>query len=124
MECLDRYPDIQISHKVRISQICTVRVAVTIQPAVQQFAAAVMAAVFPEPNKAVIVDVVITADDFEILDNTVKQLIVPFDKDSDPIVFRLRPKAIGEKTVRVEFYQDDRYIGGAQVITEVTDGVP
>ena len=64
-------------------------------------------------------EVRLTAPAFEIIDRNFKPLSVPLARDSDPIVFRLRPKSTGEKKIKVEFFQSDRYIGGAQVTTKV-----
>ena len=74
--------------------------------------------VLPEAESTTI-DVLVTAEDFEIIGDNYRPLVVPVDRDSEPILFQMVPQLIGEKKVKVEFFQDSKYIGGVIATTTV-----
>jgi hypothetical protein len=44
---------------------------------------------------------------------------VPLDADSVPVIFKLMPKSVGQKRIAVEFFQNTRYLGRAELETTV-----
>ena len=91
----------------------------TQEPTQEEFAAHRMKFYVPSGEAGIMVDVLLTAEDFEIVGEEYQMLFVPVEKDSEPIVFTLIPQAIGIKKIKVEFFQDNKYIGGITTTTRV-----
>lgn len=123
-DTIDRYPDISLPEKTVLNQPCALRVAVTQQPAQERFRELRMGLVVPREQEQTILDVLVTAAGFEIIGDTYQPLVVPRDTDSDPLVFQLIPRAEGEKTVKVEFFHESRYVGGVTMSTTVIPSRP
>lgn len=66
------------------------------------------------------IEVLVTlyAKDFEI-EESEKKMIVPLIKNSEPVVFYLTPKSVGEKEIRLKFYQNQNYNGEISIKTTV-----
>jgi hypothetical protein len=118
-QTIERYPDVSLRDKVQLNKKCTLRVAVTQFPARDELKEKRMIFTLPPEVKKIEVEVLITAEDFEIEGDNFQPLNVPVDKDSEPILFQMIPKSTGEKKVKVEFFQNSRYIGGVTVTTQV-----
>jgi hypothetical protein len=116
---INRYPDISLRDKVALRQRCTLRVGLTREPVKEEFKSLMMAFEVPVGARSVAVDVLVTAEDFEIMGDDYRSMDVPVDGDPDPILFQMVPQSIGEKKVKVEFFQDSRYIGGVTATTTV-----
>ena len=119
IDVIERYPDVSLRDKVQLNEKCTLRVAVTQFPARDELKEKRMIFTLPPEVKKIEVEVLITAEDFEIEGDNFQPLNVPVDKDSEPILFQMIPKSTGEKKVKVEFFQNSRYIGGVTVTTQV-----
>ncbi|MBU7028392.1 MAG: CHAT domain-containing protein [Theionarchaea archaeon] len=65
------------------------------------------------------IEILVTLDarDFEI-EKTEQKMIVPLTRNSEPVVFYLSPKSIGKKTIRLKFYQNEKYNG--EIIVDTT----
>jgi hypothetical protein len=116
---INRYPDVSLRDKVALHKRCTLRVGLTRKPVRKELESLMMAIEVPAGAKSVAVDVLVTAEDFEISGDDYRSLNVPVNGDPDPILFQMIPQSIGEKKVKVEFFQDSRYIGGVTTSTTV-----
>jgi len=116
---ITRYPDVAMRDKVVLKQRCTLRVAVTLQPVKEEFEQSKLLFSMPYGAENVAVDVLLTAEDFEIIGDEFRQLIIPAGKDSDPLIFEMVPQTVGNKKVKVEFFQNHKYIGGITATTRV-----
>ena len=114
-----RFPDVSLRDKVALGQRCTLRVAVTQRPVREELEGGVMILAVPPRAESIIVDVLVTAEDFEIVGDECRPLVVPLDRDSEPILFQMVPRSTGEKKVKVEFFQEFRYVGGVTTTTTV-----
>lgn len=116
---ITRYPDISIPSEISIDHTILLRIAVTQQPRTPELEKYAMEMSVSSKCDSIELDVLVTADGFEILDHNFKKLVVPINNDSDPIVFPLRAKAVGNQNIKVEFFQDSRYVGGLTVSTTI-----
>lgn len=123
-ETMDRYPDISLPRTTVLSQPCLLRVAVTRQPVAERFSQHRMPLLIASEEQETRLDVLVTAPDFDIARDAYRSLVVPRDRDADPIVFQLIPRAEGEKTVKVEFFHQWRYVGGVTMTTMVLPEQP
>ena|GEM_PF-2277810 len=119
-QTIERFPDVSLRDKVPLNKKCTLRVAVTQFPVREELKKQGIILTLPPKVKKIEVDVLITAEDFEIDGADCQPLDVPVNKDSEPILFQMIPKSTGEKKVKVEFFQNSRYIGGVIATTLVT----
>lgn len=119
-QTIERYPDVSLRDKVQLNKKCTLRVAVTQLPVREELKEQRIILTLPPKVKKIEVDVLVTAEDFEIDGADCQTLDVPVNKDSEPILFQMIPKSTGEKKVKVEFFQNSRYIGGVIATTLVT----
>lgn len=119
MRTITRYPDVSLQDKVALGQRCALRVAVSQLPKTAESEPHEMLISVPFEEEATTVDVLVSAQDFEISGDALRPLFVPVQGDSDPILFHLVPQSVGDKKVKVEFFQDSRYIGGVTANTTV-----
>jgi hypothetical protein len=75
---------------------------------------------YPEGVEEIEITVTLDARDFEI-ENAVQKMRVPLRKNSESIVFYLTPNSVGNKTIRLKFYQDENYNGEILVDMTVID---
>lgn len=116
---IERFPDVSIRNSVPLGHYCTLRVALTQKPALKELLKKIIKLMVPAGADSVTVGVLVTAQDFEIREDDYRRLSVPADKDSEPLLFLLKPLSLGEKKIKVEFFQDSRYVGGITVTTTV-----
>ena len=64
-----------------------------------------------KPPPPMIVNVLATAPGFEIKGKRFAKIVVPLDKDSKPVFFKLKAKELGQKKITLDFIQDGRYLG-------------
>ncbi|ODS32049.1 MAG: hypothetical protein SCARUB_02834 [Candidatus Scalindua rubra] len=74
-----------------------------------------------EPPPSMIVNVLVTAPDFEIEGDRFARIVVPIDADSEPAIFKLRAKEIGHKKITIDFIQDGRYLGVVNLEVEIIE---
>ena len=118
-QTITRFPDVSMREKVALRQKSTLRVAVTQEPVRKDVEAYGMRFAVPFGAKSTTVDVLVTAEDFEIVGDDVQKLTIPVEGDSIPIVFEVIPNSIGTKKIKVEFFQNHKYIGGIAASTKV-----
>ncbi len=121
VQTFTRYPDLNLPAQTQLKQIILLRIAVTCEPKTPELAEHAMDLSVPPNVDSIELDVLITADGFDILGNNYKPLTVPIKRDSDPIIFQLRAKATGVQNVKAEFFQHGRYVGGLTVSTTVVE---
>jgi CHAT domain-containing protein len=73
---------------------------------------------YPKGVEEIEITVALDARDFEI-EKAVQKMQVPLRKNSESIVFHLTPKSVGEKEIRLKFYQDKSYNGEVFIKTTV-----
>ena len=117
---INRFPDVSMRDKVVLNVVCTLRVAVTKRPASREMESKKM--VIEALEEDTTIDVLVTAEDFEIEGRDYRSLVVPAEGDSIPVVFKMVPQSPGRKKVKIEFFQEYRYIGG--LVTETTVVMP
>jgi hypothetical protein len=118
-QAITRYPDVTLREKVALRQRCTLRVAVTLSPVKEDLSSYAMKFLVPIGEESINVDVLLTAEDFEIIGDDFRSLIIPVNRDSDPLIFEMVPQTLGAKKVKVEFFQNNKYIGGITTNTTV-----
>ena len=116
---INRFPDVSMRDKVILDRQCTLRVAVTRHPIKEEFEKYPLRFKVPPGVESITVYVLVTIEDFEIIGDDYRPLLVPIEEDSEPILFKMIPRLTGEKKVKVDFFQNDRYIGGVTVKTTV-----
>jgi serine/threonine protein kinase len=116
---INRFPDVTFPERVVIHERSILRVAITQQPVRVEVTPYVMSIRVPASAKEVAVDILVTAEGFEIIGAVCHALVVPLDGDSESVLFTLVPRALGEKKIKIEFFQEGRYIGGATAATTV-----
>jgi hypothetical protein len=67
--------------------------------------------------------VVVSPLDFDLESSNVQTIIVFPNADSAPVLFKLVAKSEGRKTIAVEFFQNTRYLGRAELETVVSQQV-
>lgn len=63
-------------------------------------------------------DVLVTAKDFESVGSDHQTLTLSEGGAPDPLLFKLVPRSAGKKDVKVQLFQDERYVGSLSVTTE------
>lgn len=116
---IERFPDVSLRSKVALGHDCFLRVALTQQPTLKELVKKAIKLVVPSGADSVTVGILVTAEDFEIVGDDYRLLTAPVDSDSEPLLFQIKPLSLGEKKVKVEFFQNSRYVGGVTVSTMV-----
>ncbi|OHB84118.1 MAG: hypothetical protein A2V98_13920 [Planctomycetes bacterium RBG_16_64_12] len=111
---LTRYTDISCPRRVWVgTRRIHVIVRLTINPSKHSEATE---AVDVEPGLPV--EVCIDAPNFDVLGEPQQQLIVPEGRDSEPVVFDLAPREVGDTWVKLDFLQGGNLLGSASVPVE------
>lgn len=110
-----RYSDISCPQRIYIAERLTMTVALMLQP---QQESIVQKAVEPFAGK---VKVRLTAPDFAHLSSPEQTIIIEPDEESLPVVFHLKPRALGQYDIVVEFRQRERVIASVIVPVEVSE---
>jgi len=116
---IKRFPDVSLKDKVVLGQRCSLQIAVTQKPTREHLAKHALTFAVPPGAEHIVIDVLVTAEDFEIVNSNFSTLVIPLDGDSEPLLFWMIPQSVGEKKVKVEFFQDSKYVGGVTVRTTV-----
>lgn len=119
LDVLERYPDVSLPKTTVLHQPCFLRVTVTQQPVDEWLRQQRMALPIAIDKQETHLDVLVTAADFEIVGDAYRSLVVPRNRDTDPIAFQLIPRSEGEKKIKIEFFHNRRYVGGLTVSTIV-----
>jgi len=119
---ISRYINTTFPQDGQIGQVQILRVQICCRTD-SDFSRYVHLVVSPEAQKTgeIPVDIYVRFDlrDFECDGPNVQCVAVPLDADSSPVIFKLIPKSEGLKTLTVEIYQHNSYVGEAQVQTVV-----
>lgn len=118
---IKKYPEVSLKETVTIHEKIPLRIAITKMPTNKEFEKYEMEMEFSTNQQYVEIDVFITANNFETLGAEYQTIIVPKDEDSEPILFWLKPCKTGAQKVKVEFFQNNKYIGGLTVATAVIE---
>jgi hypothetical protein len=123
-EVISRYSDISFPSHATVGQAEALRVTITLQPKDDRSVELALdhATDEREPMR-VDVCLAVSPQDFELESPNVQTIEVPLDADSEPVIFKLVPKSVGRKTIAVEFFQDARYLGRAELETTVSQEV-
>jgi len=107
-----RYSDVSFPSHACVGQTEALRVAITLEPTTEQGIELTL-----DLSELMEVDVlvVISPADFDLRSPIVQTIEVPLDTNSAPVIFKLVPKTVGRKTIAVEFFQNTRYLGRAEV---------
>jgi len=110
---IKRYGDVSVPMEMTEKKEYIVSVSLRVQKEDVVGTPVAMEIVVPEVGPPIIEVLLIGRDrDFKI-DQTRRSLIVPLDRDSDILNFRVTPKLNGMLSLTVEFYQEGRLIGRA-----------
>lgn len=124
---LRRFTDIRFPEQCKIYEPVQLSVQLTLNPA--QIEVGILPPTELELTPAVeelqrkeLVEltVVVSADNFEI-DRRWQKILVPFDEDSEKIVFELIGQELGPQIVEIEFYQGTARVGYVVAETRVVD---
>jgi hypothetical protein len=118
-QTITRFPDVSMREKVSLRQRCALRVAITQQPTRVEFEKYRMSIAIPLGAESTTVDVLVTANDFELIGDEFRSLTVPKEGDSSPLIFEMIPQVLGAKKIKAEFFQSHKYIGGVTISIQV-----
>jgi len=119
---VERYTDLNFPDQVRLDQPpVPLTVNLTRQPVewslVTERVAMELTSGGPED-----VLVIMRAEDFEeAYGRTMQPITVYPERDSDPVVFFLRPLSLGNKRIVLDFYHRNRNVGSASFVTQVVE---
>lgn len=116
-----RYSDVSFPSHTVVGQMEALRVAIT-RKAVNINAARLVLQPSSDDTQPMNVDVylVISPLDFGLEGPNVQTIMVFPDADSVPVLFKLVAKSEGRKTIAVEFFQNARYLGRAELEATVS----
>lgn len=120
-EVIPRYGDVSFPSYVALGRAEALRVAINLQP--KDNHSIELALEHPRDEREpmrVDVYVAVSPQDFEFESPSVQTIEVSLDADSAPVLFKLVPRSVGRKTVAVEFFQNARYLGRAELQTTVS----
>ena len=115
-----KYPDIYFPSRIKLGQRCPLVVRLLAEKLEEVMEKVGLTFGYPEGVEEIEITVTIDARDFEI-EKSEQKMRVPLRKNSDPIVFYLTPNSVGNKTIRLKFYQNENYNGEVLVYTTVID---
>ena len=115
-----RYSDISFPDHTVVGQAEGLRVAVT-RKALNAHAIPLALARSRDTSQSIQIDayVVVYPSDFDVEGSNLRTITVPPHASSVPAFFKLTAKSEGKKEITVEFFQNSRYLGGAQIETIV-----
>jgi len=115
-----KYPDIYFPSHIKLGQRYPLVVRLLAEKLEEVMEKVGLTFGYPEGVEEIEITVTIDARDFEI-EKAEQKMRVPLRKNSDPIVFYLTPNSVGNKTIRLKFYQNENYNGEVLVYTTVID---
>ncbi len=115
---IDKYEDLQVA--IVMKEFVTIEGEVKIRTKLHEHDVEVEIEI-PERPVPIIVDVLVTAPDFEIQGDRFASIEVPVDADSEPAIFKLKGKEMGRKEIVIDFFQDRRYLGVVNLKAEVIE---
>jgi hypothetical protein len=104
-----------MSGSVRIGDLFPLEVRVTVEKLLPE--ALEMLLKVPQGEREIRMTVYVATKGLEIQGDHLGELVVPIDRDSDPIFFRMVARQSGPCSTTIEFVQDGRYLGGVTVET-------
>jgi hypothetical protein len=110
-----RYTDVRFPEEVEVGQQYGLRVAITVTP-VEAPGSAEVKPVTVRPGP-VDVYLMYSRRDFVLEGSNHRQIEVPAQSDSAPVVFDLTPVSEGAKALTVDFFQDGRWLTDVRVET-------
>ncbi len=119
-----RYSDVTFPGQTVVGQMEALRVAIT-RKAVNTWAVPLALERSSDDTRPMKVDacVVVSPLDFDLESSNVQTITVFPNTDSAPVLFKLVAKSEGRKTIAVEFFQNARYLGRAELETAVSQQV-
>ena len=113
-----RYSDVSFPRHTVVGRIEALRVAIT-RKAVNPWAVPLALERLPDDSQPMKVDacVVVSPLDFDLEGSNIETITVFPNADSPPVLFKLVVKSEGRKTIAVEFFQNARYLGRAELET-------
>jgi len=116
-----RYSDVSFPSHTVVGRMEALRVAIT-RKAVNTWAVPLALERSSDDAQPMKVDayVVVSPLDFDLESSNVQTIIVFPNTDSAPVLFKLVAKSEGRKTIAVEFFQNARYLGRAELETAVS----
>ncbi|MFX1554537.1 MAG: HEAT repeat domain-containing protein, partial [Promethearchaeota archaeon] len=116
------YSDVSFPAQTSIGQVAALRVAITLTPKSEQ-AAELALEMPPGYTGTMQVDACVSVSpaDFDVHGPNIQTIDVSIESDSTPIIFKIAPKSMGRKSIAVEFFQNARYLGRAEVETDVVE---
>ena len=115
-----KYADINFPSRIKLRQRYPLVVRLLAEKLKEVMEKVVLTFGYPEGVEEIEITVTIDARDFEI-EKKEQNMRVPLRTNSDPIVFYLTPNTVGNKTIRLKFYQNENYNGEVLVDTTVID---
>jgi len=118
------YSDVSFPGQTVVGQMEALRVAIT-RRAMNTRAAPLPLERSSDDTQPMKVDayVVVSPLDFDLESSNVQTITVFPNTDSAPVLFKLLAKSEGRKTIAVEFFQNARYLGRAELETAVSQQV-
>lgn len=119
---VERYTDVDFPQQVRLGQQrVPLTVNLTQKPVEWSLATTLVTVALPTGAPEEVL-VILRAQDFaEVTGQTMRSLTVYPDRDSDPVVFFLRPLSTGNKRLVLDFYHRNRTVGSVSFTTQVVE---
>lgn len=105
-----KFPDIDFPSHIKLNQKYPLVVRLLEESVKDTTDELTLVVLYSKGVKQIEILVTIDAKDFEI-EEPEMIMKVPINDKSAPIVFYLTPKSVGEKNIRLKFYQDENYNG-------------
>ncbi|MHA1696822.1 MAG: CHAT domain-containing protein [Candidatus Helarchaeota archaeon] len=110
---IERYGDIIADNEMELNKETKIMVSIKKEAKSVLGVKVQMSITVPEEEKKLPeIEIFIMAPDFEIPEPR-KKLVIPLDRDSEILEFKITPKEVGKKYIFVEFYQEGKMINRA-----------
>ncbi|MFX1251096.1 MAG: CHAT domain-containing protein [Promethearchaeota archaeon] len=120
---LQRFGDISCPLRMQLKKQYNVEVCVRAsKERVKGVSVGIQVAVPKSPQEVPMIEVFVLAPGFDITGEVRRPLEIPVEhKDSETLIFKMTPEALGEKYVFVEFYQHGKLLGRSVITVQVED---
>ncbi|MFX1534228.1 MAG: CHAT domain-containing protein [Promethearchaeota archaeon] len=122
---LQRFGDISCPLRMQLKKQYDVEVCVRAsKERVKGVSVGIQVAVPKSPQEVPIIEVFVLAPGFNIIGEVRRPLEIPVEhKDSETLIFKMKPESLGEKYVFVEFYQHGKLLGRSVITVQVEDKI-
>lgn len=124
-----RFSEALIHERLTVGKPCLLRFALKRQPSSRAGKEIGELAAAADVDIEATVEVLITPEDFGIADSASphthhQSMTLSGNADPEPILFKLHPRHVGRKRIKIDVLQNGRYVGGTSVYADVIKETP